>query len=95
MSDEIHIASAVVQVRPEHMHEVMSRVAAVPEAEVHSGSATSKFVVVLETASAGEIQSLTELMANWKGVLAVNLVYHHHETPEALAEEIIYDANAT
>jgi nitrate reductase NapAB chaperone NapD len=95
MTNEIHIAGVVVRVRPEQFSEVMARTAAWPEAEVHSGAATSKFVVVLEAASAAEIQSLTERMSSWQGVLAVNIVYHHHESPESLAEELIYDTNAT
>jgi len=91
MNNETHIASAVIQVWPEKLQQITQWVAELPDTEIHTGAGDNKFIAVFETGSTAEIQILTDRINQYDGVLSVNLVYHHHETPEALAEEIDYE----
>ena len=94
MSNETHIASAVIQVWPEKLQQITRWVADLPGTEIHTGAANNKFIAVFETGSTAEIQILTDRINQYDGVLTVNLVYHHHETPEELAEEIDYEIHS-
>ncbi len=95
MSDEIHIASLVIQVQPRHRRQVMEMLARLPDNEIFSGEADSKLVFVFEAGSAAALQETIDAVRDLEGVLAANLVYHHHESASSLAEEMNYAPHAT
>ena len=95
MSDEIHIASLIIHARPGAGEGVGKSLALLPAAEVFSGESPDKLVLVFEAASSASLYDTIEHINNLDGVLAVNLVYHHHESPSSLAEEVNYVPHAT
>ena len=94
MSDDVHIASLIIHVLPEHKNEVLSHANKMPQAECHSNKEDNKFVFVFEAESDAVLSSSMDEINNWQGVMSVQLCYHHCETNESLQEEIQY-ANQT
>jgi periplasmic nitrate reductase NapD len=74
----IHISSAVVSVLPERRDEVLGRLAALPDVEVHQRAA-SKIVIVMEAAESGIIGGRLAEIACWQGVLSANMVFEQIE----------------
>lgn len=74
----VHISSAVVSAFPERCGEVVSRIEALPDTEVHRVEG-GKIVVVMEGASTGEIGSRLAEMALFDGVLSANMVFEQIE----------------
>jgi periplasmic nitrate reductase NapD len=74
-----HISSAVVTAFPERCNEVVCRIKALPDTEVHHVQ-NSKIVIVLEGPNADVIGSRLAAIALMEGVLAANLVFEHVET---------------
>ncbi|MEH2530616.1 nitrate reductase NapD [Bradyrhizobium sp. AZCC 1588] len=70
----IHISSAVVSVLPERRDEVLRRLAALPDVEVHQRDA-SKIVIVMEAPDSGILGSRLAEIACWQGVLSANMVF--------------------
>lgn len=95
MSSEIHIASLVIQIRPQRRQAIIAMLSQLPENEILTGEADNKLVFVFEASSAGALQETIDAINEMEGVLAANLVYHHHESPSSLAEEIDYAPHAT
>ena len=74
----LHIASAVVTVRPELSEEVSRRLAELPQTEVSAVNG-SKIVVVMESTDGGEIGSRLVTMSLMDGVFSANLVFEQIE----------------
>jgi len=83
-TDEVHVSSLVVQVRPERMAAVRDGITRLPGAEVHAAEA-GKIVVTLETEGEHPIRAAIETIHGWPGVLGAALVFHHVE-PRASME---------
>ena len=83
MPDEVHISSLVVHCRPTQAEAVATRILSMQGMEVHGGIAEGKLVVVLETASEGEIVERLNTVQLLDGVLAATLVFHQFETTSA------------
>lgn len=81
---DVHIASLVVQCRPQHQDAVIREVATLPEAEVAAAEG-GKLVVVVEAASERRILDLTDALRDLPQVLGCHLVYHHAEPAADLA----------
>jgi nitrate reductase NapD len=76
MTSEIHISSLIIQTRPESIDRLSREIAALPGAEIHGTAPTGKIVVLLETASEGEISDRLTSIHGFDGVLTATLVYH-------------------
>ena len=86
-SDEVHIASLVVQARPALLALITDKIAGLPGAEVHGSDPRGKLLVTLESDSQGVItDSLTRIQAI-DGVITAALVYHQVDGPEQAGPE--------
>ena len=79
---EWHVAGVLARTRPGEADAVTARIAAVPGAQVHAGSADGKLVVTLEAPGAAALAALLARIALIAGVLSAVLVYQHHEPLE-------------
>lgn len=70
----IHISSAIISVLPNRRDEVLGRLSALPDVEIHH-VAPFKIVVVLEADDAGAIGSRLAEISTWNGVLSANMVF--------------------
>lgn len=87
MEAEIHIASIVVFVQPDHRLSVRSCIEDVPNAEIHA-DAEGKLVVTLETENTKKTVAIMDAIRALPGVLDTVLVYQHAEPLSALEEEV-------
>ncbi len=87
MSDELHIASFIVQVRPDAVAEVAAATQALPGAEIAARDG-GKLILLAEAAACRDVMSIVDRLREVPGVLAVNLVYHHAEARALMNEEI-------
>ena len=87
MKNELHIASFVLQVRPEAIPMVDAAVMNVPIAEI-SAREGGRMILLVETTDSRELTSFVDSLRDIPGVLNVNLVYHHAEAKDLLTEEI-------
>ncbi|SDU28372.1 chaperone NapD [Halopseudomonas salegens] len=76
MADYVHIASLLVQVKPESMSELQLDLTGQPGIEVRAQSPQGKLVVVMETDQQKRILDFQASLHDRPGVLSCNLVYH-------------------
>ncbi len=76
MSEELHITSLVVHVRPDRSASIRNEIAALDGAEVRAGTEDGKLVVVLETASEAETMARIAAINDMQGTIAASLIYH-------------------
>jgi len=76
VATELHISSLIVQTKPEHLARLCTEIAALPGAEIHDTTPTGKIVVLLESASEGEISDRLTSIHAMDGVITATLVYH-------------------
>ncbi|HZF76058.1 MAG TPA: chaperone NapD [Acetobacteraceae bacterium] len=76
---ESHISSLVVHCQPAQAGEVARRILGLPGMEIHGGVEQGKLIVVLETASEGEIVERLNTVQLLDGVLAATLVFHQYD----------------
>ncbi len=88
MTREIHIASCVVQARPESLDAVAAQIRAVKLAEIAASDPRGRLVILLERSSAAEVLDAIDAIRDLPGVIGVNLVYQHAEDEHALQELI-------
>jgi nitrate reductase NapD len=81
----IHISSAVVSVLPDRRDEVLRRLAAIADIEVHHVD-TSKIVIVMEAADSGTIGGRLAEIACWQGVLSANMVFEQVDQPVEIGD---------
>ncbi len=85
-SDETHISSLVVQVKPASVTEVARRIGAINQAEVPIADPKGKLVVCLETATLHQVTNSIDVITTLPGVLGCTLVSHHVEDTAGLDE---------
>ena len=85
MREEVHISSLIVQGTPAALPAIRASMAAMEGVEIHA-EGTGKLVVVLETASEGEIVSRLSEIGSLDGVLSTSLVFHQVEDAEAMSD---------
>jgi nitrate reductase NapD len=81
----IHISSAVVSVLPNIRDDVLCRLAALADIEVHHVD-TSKIVIVMEAADSGAIGGRLAEIACWPGVLSANMVFEQIDEPAEIGD---------
>ena len=77
--NEYHVASYVVNTRPEHGVGVAGRINAVPGLEVHAEH-QGKLVVTAEASDVRELADFAASLATVEGVISVAPVYHEYES---------------
>ena len=86
MSDVCHISSAVVTAFPDQSKDVIARLMAIPDTEVHF-SQNGKIVIVLVGGSTGEIGGRLASIAMMDGVISANLVFEHVDVGPSIGAE--------
>jgi periplasmic nitrate reductase NapD len=84
---ELHVASLIVQARPERLSEVEAAIRTLPSAEISASDAIGKLVVTLEAASERPIARALDQINAMPGVLSATLVYHEVDAVPAEARE--------
>lgn len=80
MTEQCHIASLLVHVRPQASQPLLDYLAARPGTEVHAASPEGKLVLVLERDRAQGITEALEEITGQPGVLSCALIYHETMT---------------
>ena len=78
LSCETVISSVIVQARDSDADRIASAIGPLPGVEIHSQS-QGKLIVVIETATDGQLAERVSDISAVPGVLGVNLVFHHTE----------------
>ena len=92
MTDDLHIASLVVQHRPTACAALEAMVASTPGLEIALQGGIQSVLLQESVDTAGLMASIDRLR-DLPGVLNVNLVYHHVE-PRAMLDRPIASASA-
>ena len=82
-----HIASLLVQAKPDALDSVRTLIRAWPDSEVHDTPDPRKLAVVLEAASDRAIGDAVAAIQALSGVLSVSIVAHLAESEEMLRQE--------
>jgi nitrate reductase NapD len=96
MNADVHIASLVLQCRPEHAARVAAEARRLPGVELAAAEG-GKLVVLIEAASERRVLELTDALRELPQVLDCFLVHHHAEPAESLdrpiatSEELLHD----
>ena len=77
-SDE-HIASILVQARPEALEAVEAALTRLPGVESHGSNGAGKLILTVETRSDAELMERITRIETAEGVVAASLVYHQVE----------------
>ncbi len=80
MTEQCHIASLLVHVRPDASQPLLDYLATHRDIEVHASSPEGKLVLVVERPDAGGITGALEQVAGQPGVLNCALIYHETMT---------------
>jgi nitrate reductase NapD len=72
-----HIASVLIQARPERLAEVESAVSSLPGVESHGASEAGKLIVTLETRSDAALVDRMNRIQTTDWVITASLVYHY------------------
>jgi nitrate reductase NapD len=85
---ELHISSIIVWAKCGAAQQVAEHLAAWPDVHVHGGTPDDKLILTLETEDFAALSARIDAIREVAQVLAANLVYHHVESVDALAEEM-------
>jgi nitrate reductase NapD len=75
-SDSCHIASMVVQCRPEKLDTISAALTAIDGLEVPERDERGKLVVLIEAIGEAQLMTLVSTIESTPGVISANLVYH-------------------
>lgn len=85
MSNESHISSSIIYVKPNDMDRVVREISSSEHMEVTAISKEQgKIIVVIDTPSADLAEHHIQSIKRYEGVMSVALVYHHVESNESL-----------
>ncbi|MFT6925608.1 MAG: nitrate reductase NapD [Psychromonas sp.] len=82
-SEELHISSLIVHIRPEKLQEIEISINLLDGAELITMSPIGKAVVVLEAPNQGVIMEVIDTINALDGVINTGLVYHEFEKLES------------
>lgn len=87
--EETHISSLIIYCSTANAQSVIANLNLFPELEVVlTDVPAGKLVVLTETQTMNDIKDFISQIQNIPGVLAVNMIYHHAESPASLQEVI-------
>lgn len=87
-SEEVHIASLAIFPHPSHRREIIELLSSVPMCSLYTDDDCAGIVAVLEVCDESVIRDITDDLHSRRGVLSVNLVYHHVDSRQSLNQEI-------
>lgn len=87
MSGLLHIASLVLQHRPEAAADIEAALAQLPGIELALREG-GRSVLLCETENEGALMDRIDALNALPGVLGVNLVHHHAEDKDTLLQEL-------
>lgn len=76
-----HIASILVQARPEVLPRVEAELTRLPGVESHGSNGKGKLILTLETRSDAELMERITRIETAEGVVSASLVFHQVEEP--------------
>jgi len=76
------VSSLILQVRPDALKSVSDFLKNRPNIEIHASDEFSKLVIVVEMENDIELSDFMSEMATVDGVITVNMVFHHTDSPE-------------
>lgn len=71
-----HVASLLVQARPERMNDVTAELTAIPGVEAHGPAGPGKLIVTVETDDDAGLMAVIDRIQATRGVITASLVYH-------------------
>ncbi|MBL6952308.1 MAG: chaperone NapD [Alphaproteobacteria bacterium] len=74
-----HIASLMVQARPQHMAQLTPVLAAIPGVEVHGSNDQGRMIVTVEADNDGHFMDIMGRIEGTENVVMASLVYHQIE----------------
>lgn len=87
MTELLHVASFVVQHRPEQSAALDAAIAAAGRTELAARDG-ARSVILCEGDSEREVVARMEALRDVDGVMSISLIYHHAESVESMLEEI-------
>ena len=94
-NSDLHIASLIMQVRPELYSAIYEQVQLLHECTCYSDTKETGaerkeniIVVVIEVTTQGAINTIVSKLNQLLGVLNVNLVYHYCDTKHSMKDEL-------
>ena len=85
---QCHIASMVIQCKPDVYAQLVSTCGAMENSKVYTDKRDTAFVFVVERASEGALRKTIDELNSLVGVINVNMVYHQAESEQSLSEEL-------
>ena len=79
LKTEMHIASVLVQARPERLASVEAALTDLPGVESHGSNGAGKLIVTVETYSDAELVDTINRIETAQDVIVASLVYHQTE----------------
>jgi nitrate reductase NapD len=76
VSEELHVSSLLVQVKPASLCAVRQEIVALAGAEIFAESEAGKLVVVIESEAEGVIADRLSTISAMSGVFSASLIYH-------------------
>ena len=87
VTDQIEIASIIVQARPERLDAAIRAIEALPGTQIYSRDPRGKTVVVIEASDVGRIGTALNTISSMPDVLTAALVFHATDEGDVLREE--------
>ncbi|MBI5449795.1 MAG: chaperone NapD [Gammaproteobacteria bacterium] len=84
----MHLSSLIINVRPEKLSQVRSRIEAAPLTEVHLADASGTLIVTVEAADLGVLVEVVEGFRDIDGVLCLTPSSHYFEEDNLAEQEI-------
>ncbi len=81
MPDILHIASLVVQARPESLDQTVGTLSEIEGLEVHAKGDNGKIVIVMEIPDTNALNDRIRIIETIPEVINAVLVYHHVDEP--------------
>ena len=85
-TESLTISSLLVQARTEDHRRLEEAISSLPGTEVYASTGAGKLVVVIETPGDAELVRSVDRIGALPGVLSVNLVFHHSEPAQGIAD---------
>lgn len=85
------LASALVQIQPEHLQKVSEFIATIPGVDIHLTSDKGQLIITLEGPQPDPLADILTRIKYLDGVLSADLVYQHYEeTSDPYCKEMVH-----
>lgn len=87
-SPDLHIASLVIFAQPDCRDDIIDFLSNIPACTLYAEESRAALVIVIEVDHERSINLLMDELNARKGILSVNLVYHHVDSEQSLNQEL-------